>query len=72
MERILGGRRSQSEDSEAVVYYPEEPIPEIVEAHLRADRNLTPETAAALSELFRVAYTQFSRSGQDKVSKKRR
>ena len=72
MERILGGRRSQSEDSEAVVYYPEEPMPEIVEAHLRADRNLTPETASALSELFRVAYTQFSRSGQDKVSKKRR
>jgi transcriptional regulator with XRE-family HTH domain len=72
MERILGGRRSQSEDSKAVVYYPQEPIPEIVEAHLRADRNLTPETASALSELFRVAYTQFSRSGQDKVSKKRR
>ncbi len=44
-----------------VVYYPQEPTPEIVEAHLRADRNLTPETAAALSELFRVAYTQFSR-----------
>ncbi len=72
MERILGGRHSQSENSKAVVYYPEEPIPEIVEAHLRADRNLTPETASALSELFRVAYTQFSRSGQDKVSKKRR
>src|SRR5260370_1168598 len=72
MERILGGRHSQSENSKAVVYYPEEPIPEIVEAHLRADRNLTPETASALSELFRLAYTQFSRSGKAKVSKKRR
>jgi transcriptional regulator with XRE-family HTH domain len=72
MERILGGRRSQSEDSKAVVYYPQEPTPEIVEAHLRADRNLTPETAAALSELFRVAYTQFSRSSPDQVGKKRR
>ena len=71
MERILSGRDPQSaEESKAVVYYPEEPVPEIVEAHLRADRNLTPETAAALSELFRVAYTQFSKG--DKGSRKRR
>src|SRR5215213_11662331 len=71
MERILSGRDPQAEASPAVVYYPQEPTPEIVEAHLRADKNLTPETAAALSELFRVAYTQFSKSG-DKSSKKRR
>ena len=43
-----------------VIYYPHEATPEIVEAHLRADKNLTPETANALSELFRVAYKQFS------------
>lgn len=72
MERILSGRHPQSEAAKAVVYYPQEPMPEIVEAHLRADRNLTPETAAALSELFRVAYTQFSRSDSEKASKKRR
>ncbi len=71
MERILSGRDPQAEESKAVVYYPEEPVPEIVEAHLRADRNLTPETASALSELFRVAYTQFSK-GSDKSSRKRR
>lgn len=72
MERILSGRDPQTaEESKAVVYYPQEPTPEIVEAHLRADRNLTPETAAALSELFRVAYTQFSKSS-DKNSRKRR
>jgi transcriptional regulator with XRE-family HTH domain len=71
MERILSGRDPQAEETKAVVYYPEEPVPEIVEAHLRADRNLTPETASALSELFRVAYTQFSKSG-DKSSRKRR
>ncbi|MFV0390205.1 MAG: helix-turn-helix domain-containing protein [Pyrinomonadaceae bacterium] len=47
-------------DVEAVVYYPHEATPEIVEAHLRADKNLSPETAEALSELFRVAYSQFS------------
>jgi transcriptional regulator with XRE-family HTH domain len=72
MERILSGRHSQTDAAPPVVYYPQEPTPEIVEAHLRADRNLTPETAAALSELFRVAYTQFSRSGAEKSAKKRR
>ena len=72
MERILSGRHPQSELTKAVVYYPQEPMPEIVEAHLRADRNLTPETAAALSELFRVAYHQFSRNDPEKTAKKRR
>lgn len=72
MERILSGRQGQSDAPPPVVYYPQEPIPEIVEAHLRADRTLTPETAAALSELFRVAYTQFSKNPGDKTSKKRR
>src|SRR6476661_1734720 len=71
VERILSARPAQDDASPAVVYYPQEPVPQIVEAHLRADRNLTPETAAALSELFRVAYTQFSKN-TDKTSKKRR
>ncbi|MBI4850452.1 MAG: helix-turn-helix transcriptional regulator [Acidobacteria bacterium] len=34
--------------------------PDAVEAHLRADPNLNAETAKALAELFRVAYTQFA------------
>jgi transcriptional regulator with XRE-family HTH domain len=72
MERILSVHRSQAASAQAVVYYPQEPTPEIVEAHLRADRNLTPETAAALAELFRVAYAQFSRTGAEKAPKKRR
>ncbi len=46
--------------AEPVIYYPHEATPEIVEAHLRADKKLSPETAVALSELFRVAYKQFS------------
>src|SRR5436305_11260889 len=62
MERVLSGRHSSNDDAAAVIYYPHESTPEIVEAHLRADQNLTPETASALSELFRVAYAQFSRS----------
>ena len=71
MERILG-TRSEGDEGKAVVYFPHESTPEIVEAHLRADRNLTTETAAALSELFRVAYAQFSRTGPEKSTKKRR
>jgi transcriptional regulator with XRE-family HTH domain len=47
-----------------VIYYPDESVPEIVEAHLRADKNLTPETAKALAELFRVAYYQFSKKSK--------
>ncbi|HET9785999.1 MAG TPA: helix-turn-helix transcriptional regulator [Pyrinomonadaceae bacterium] len=71
MERILGSR-SEGDEGKAVVYFPSESTPEIVEAHLRADRNLTTETASALSELFRVAYAQFSRTGPEKSPKKRR
>lgn len=36
--------------------------PEIVKAHLRADRNLNSEAAEALSEMFRLAYDQFSKT----------
>lgn len=53
-----------SDNVEPVIYYPHEKTPEIIEAHLRADKNLTPETAKALSELFRVAYQQFSKPGK--------
>lgn len=36
--------------------------PDIVETYLRADRNLDPDKAAALGEMFRLAYEQFSKS----------
>ena len=58
LERIVGGGRQDV--GEPVVYYPHESTPDIVEAHLRADRNLSPDMARALAELFRVAYKQFS------------
>lgn len=70
MERILGD--SDSGAASPIVYFARESTPEIVEAHLRADRNLTQETATALSELFRVAYTQFSRNETEKTARKRR
>jgi transcriptional regulator with XRE-family HTH domain len=56
-ERVIG---LESPAETPIVYFPQESLPDIVEAHLRADRKLSPETAKALSELFRVAYTQFS------------
>jgi transcriptional regulator with XRE-family HTH domain len=60
LERIVNG---SSQDGAAVVYYPQESIPDILEAHLRADPNLTPESAHALAELFRVAYAAYHRLG---------
>ena len=62
IDRVMS--RQSAKKVEAVVYYPHEATPEIVEAHLRADKNLTAETANALSELFRVAYKQFSKPGK--------
>lgn len=58
--------KKADESVEPVIYYPHESTTEIVSAHLRADKNLTPETAEALSELFRVAYKQFSKPGSKK------
>ena len=60
IERVMHHGNRAANDPKPVVYYPHESTPEIVEAHLRADKHLTPQTAKALSELFRVAYTQFS------------
>ncbi|HYH86518.1 MAG TPA: helix-turn-helix transcriptional regulator [Pyrinomonadaceae bacterium] len=73
MERVMGARQTEEgSDNTAVVYFPHEATPDIVEAHLRADRNLNPDTAKALAELFRVAYTQFSAPGQDTRGRKGR
>lgn len=71
MERIMSGRQLDGDEARPVVYFPQETMPDIVEAHLRADRNLTPETAKALSELFRVAYSQFSHPGEDTRKRRR-
>jgi transcriptional regulator with XRE-family HTH domain len=37
---------------------PEVSMPDFVEVHLRADDNLTPETASALATMFRTVYQQ--------------
>src|SRR5437588_4012059 len=66
IERVLHHGNRAASDPNPVVYYPHESTPEIVEAHLRADKNLTTQTAKALSELFRVAYAQFSATSKKK------
>ena len=66
LERLMRGSLVETGEAattayvEPVIYYPTESMPSIVEAHLRADRNLKPDMAKALAELFRVAYTQFA------------
>src|SRR6187455_2849642 len=62
IDRVMN--KQTAKKVEPVIYYPHEATPEIIEAHLRADKNLTPETAKALAELFRVAYKQFSGTGK--------
>jgi transcriptional regulator with XRE-family HTH domain len=64
LERMIGGPLVGEQGTRPVIYFPQEATPDIVEAHLRADRNLSPETAKALAELFRVAYAQFSRPAE--------
>lgn len=65
VDRVMKRTSTATSDVEPVIYFPHESTPEIIEAHLRADRNLTPETARALSEMFRVAYKQFSKPGEE-------
>src|SRR5438128_12694055 len=48
LERILSGGGQERNAAKAVIYFPHESTPEIVEAPLPADRNLTPETADPL------------------------
>ena len=67
IDRVMKVKKSDNK-VEPVIYYPHEATPEIVEAHLRADKNLSEETASALSELFRVAYTQFANPDKKKKS----
>ncbi len=42
-------------------------VPAVVEAHLRADRSLDPNTAALLARMFRAAYAEFTGSGSEQV-----
>ncbi len=47
---------SSATDRGTIVHQPGESTPEAVALHLRADKDLTPEDAHVLMEVFRVAY----------------
>lgn len=72
MERFISTRDREGDEGTPVIYFPQEATPDIVEVHLRADRNLSPEAAAALAEMFRVAYKQFSRPPEESHKHSRR
>ena len=40
----------------------ENTLPEVVEVHLRADKNLSPKTADALAKMFKALYDQASKT----------
>lgn len=48
----------QEETFEMKVQPPTSTLPEMVEVHLRADKNLAPRTSKALADLFRALYEQ--------------
>ncbi len=55
------------EGEEAFLEPTRESTPNFIEAHLRADPKLKPEAAKALSELFRVAYSQFTSEDLEEI-----
>src|SRR4028118_668736 len=50
VDRVMKRNGGNDGAAEPVIYYPHESTPSIIEAHLRADRNLTPDTARALAD----------------------
>lgn len=58
LDRVIGLQTSA--ENSGLAFSLQGSTPDIVEAHLRADNNLTLENAKALAELFRLAYKQYS------------
>ena len=54
----VGELLDSSQTSESIL--PQNTTPEIVEVHLRADKNLSPETANALAVMFKSLYNEFT------------
>lgn len=64
LARWLGmtiGDLLESKAPKAGTKAPEVSTPELVEVHLRADKNLAPKTAHALAQMFKVLYEQASK-----------
>ena len=61
LDRVLETSVASATDS--IGHSTNDSTPDMIEAHLRADRKLDPQSAAALGRIFRVAYEQFQQSG---------
>ncbi|MGH9755305.1 MAG: helix-turn-helix domain-containing protein [Blastocatellia bacterium] len=61
-ERIARGGGSKESP---IVYYPQESVPDIAHAYLRADPNLTPDQARALEDMLRIAYNELSNRAEE-------
>jgi transcriptional regulator with XRE-family HTH domain len=46
----------QEKQGQTKAWVPESTLPEYVEVHLRADKNLSPKTAKALAQMFKALY----------------
>jgi transcriptional regulator with XRE-family HTH domain len=54
LDYLLGGQTTVQDEASL----PQVSMPDLLEVHLRADKNLTPETAKALAEMFKLLYQQ--------------
>jgi transcriptional regulator with XRE-family HTH domain len=65
VEYMLYGQNSEAKKEDIKLS-----TPELVEVHLRADKKLSPDTAKALSEMFKILYNQFSNAGNNNSASK--
>lgn len=56
----------QEHDASSKASPPENTLPEYVEVHLRADKNLSPKTAQALANMFKALYEQAATTRKSK------
>jgi len=57
---VAGAGFTTAAETSAGVFPKSGTVPDVVEAHLRADRNLDPTNAALLARMFRAAYSEFA------------
>ncbi len=65
LERVIDVDDEFSAKSATKKEQDNKPVPDIVEAHLRADRNLNPVHAEALATMFRAVYQKYAHMDDD-------
>jgi transcriptional regulator with XRE-family HTH domain len=64
LERVVMNSGLNPAGAAPLMIYPNESIPSVVEAYLRADPELTPASARALADMFKAAYDGFRNANQ--------